>query len=264
MVGAVLTADGLPVQIGGTEKMAKSKNNGVDPQQMVGNFGADTVRLFSMFAAPPEQSLDWSEAGVEGMSRFLRRLWNQVQKHVAGGPVEALDTATLSAEQKALRRKLHETIEKVADDYARRYTFNTAIAAVMELVNALMKANADDASAQGRAVAHEAWTAISLMLNPIVPHLCHGLWQALGNSETLIENLPFPKADPAALVRDAVVLAVQVNGKLRGQIEVAVDASRETIEQLALAEPLVQKFLEGVSVRKIIIVPGKIVSIVAN
>ncbi len=264
VIGAVLTADGQPVQIGGTEKMAKSKNNGVDPQQMVGSFGADTVRLFSMFAAPPEQSLDWSEAGVEGMSRFLRRLWNQVQKHVAGGPLNALDPAKLSAEQKALRRKLHETIEKVADDYARRYTFNTAIAAVMELVNALMKANADDASAQGRAVAHEAWTAIALMLNPIVPHLCHGLWQSLGNAETLIENLPFPKADPAALVRDAVVLAVQVNGKLRGQIEVAVDASRETIEQLALAKPLVQKFLEGVSVRKIIIVPGKIVSIVAN
>ncbi len=263
IIGATLNRDGQPVHIGGNEKMAKSKNNGVDPQLMVDRYGADTVRLFSMFAAPPEQSLDWSEAGVEGMSRFLRRLWNQVRKHVAGGAVPALDPAALSAEQKALRRKLHETIDKVGDDYARRYTFNTAIAAVMELVNALMKAS-DDQNPQARALAHEAWQAIALMLNPIVPHLCHGLWQALGHRETLIENLPFPKADPAALQRDALTLAVQVNGKLRGQIEVAVEATRDAIETLALAQPMVQRFIEGVSVRKVIVVPGKIVNIVAN
>jgi leucyl-tRNA synthetase len=264
VIGAKSAKDGQPVHIGGTEKMAKSKNNGVDPQLMVDSYGADTVRLFSMFAAPPEQSLDWSEAGVEGMARFLRRLWNQVNKHVAGGATVPLDASALSAEQKALRRKLHETIDKVADDYARRYTFNTAIAAVMELVNALMKASADDQSAQARAVADEAWNAIALMLNPIVPHLCHSLRQALGHPETLLENLPFPKADAAALQRDAVVLAVQVNGKLRAQIEVAVDAARETIEAQALAEPMVQKFIEGLNVRKLIVVPGKIVSIVAN
>ncbi|MCK7595180.1 leucine--tRNA ligase [Pseudomarimonas salicorniae] len=262
VVGAKHAADGQLVQVGGVEKMSKSKNNGVDPQQMVDRYGADTVRLFSMFAAPPEQSLDWSEAGVEGMARFLRRLWNQVQRHVAGGAVAALDAAALSPEQKVLRRKLHETIEKVGDDYARRYTFNTAIAAVMELVNALVKAG-DDASEQGRAVAHEAWTAIALLLNPIVPHTCHALWQALGNAEVLLESIPFPKADPEALKRDAVTLAVQVNGKLRAQIEVAVDAPRDAIEKQALGEPMVQKFTEGLTVRKVIVVPGKIVNVVA-
>jgi leucyl-tRNA synthetase len=220
------------------------------------------VRLFSMFAAPPEQSLEWSEAGVEGMWRFLRRVYTQMRKHVAAGPVVALEPGALDAAQKTLRRKLHETIDKVGDDYARRYTFNTAIAAVMELVNALMKA--EDSSAQGRALQHEAWQAIVLLLNPVAPHLCHSLWQALGNPETLLEDLPFPKADPAALTRDAVTLAVQVNGKLRAQIEVAVDAPRETIEQQALAEPQVQRFLDGVSVRKVIVVPGKIVNIVAS
>jgi leucyl-tRNA synthetase len=262
VIGAKHAQDGQPVQIGGVEKMSKSKNNGVDPQQMVDKYGADTVRLFSMFAAPPEQSLDWSEAGVEGMARFLRRLWNHAHKHVLAGAAPELNVQALSAEQKALRRKLHETIEKVGDDYARRYTFNTAIAAVMELVNALVKAG-DDASEQGRAVAHEAWTAIALLLNPIVPHTCHALWQALGNPETLLESLPFPKADPEALKRDALTLAVQVNGKLRAQIEVAVDAARESIEQQALAEPMVQKFTEGLTVRKVIVVPGKIVNVVA-
>jgi leucyl-tRNA synthetase len=263
VVGAKSVKDGQPVAIGGTEKMSKSKNNGVDPQAMVDKYGADTVRLFSMFAAPPEQSLDWNESGVEGMARFLRRLWAQVAKHVAAGTAAKLDVQSLTAEQKALRRKLHETIEKVGDDYARRYTFNTAIAAVMELVNALAKA-ADDASPQGRAVAHEAWCAIALLLNPIVPHTSHALWQALGHAETLIESLPFPKADPEALKRDAVTLAVQVNGKLRAQIEVAVDASREAIEASALAEPMVQKFTEGLSVKKVIVVPGKIVNIVVG
>jgi leucyl-tRNA synthetase len=263
VVGAKSLKDGQPVAIGGTEKMSKSKNNGVDPQAMVDKYGADTVRLFSMFAAPPEQSLDWNESGVEGMARFLRRLWAQVAKHVAAGTSTKLDVQSLSAEQRALRRKLHETIEKVGDDYARRYTFNTAIAAVMELVNALAKA-ADDSSPQGRAVAHEAWCAIALLLNPIVPHTSHALWQALGHPETLIESLPFPKADPEALKRDAVTLAVQVNGKLRAQIEVAVDASREAIEAVALAEPMVQKFTEGLAVKKVIVVPGKIVNIVVG
>ncbi|MFA5684812.1 MAG: leucine--tRNA ligase [Lysobacteraceae bacterium] len=263
VVGARLAGDGQPVRIGPTEKMSKSKNNGVDPQIMVDKYGADTVRLFSMFAAPPELSLDWSEAGVEGMSRFLRRLWSQVHKHVQGGPTVALDAAALDAGQKALRRKLHETIDKVGDDYARRHTFNTAIAAVMELVNALVKA-ADDRSPQGRAVAQEAWSAVVLMLDPIVPHIAHALWQALGHAPALVESLPFPKADPEALKRDALTLAVQVNGKLRANIEVAVDATREAIEAQALAEPGVQRFTEGLSVRKVVIVPGKIVNVVVG
>ncbi len=266
ITGATLTADGQPVVVGGTEKMSKSKNNGVDPQAMVGKYGADTVRLFSMFAAPPEQSLEWNEAGVEGMARFLRRLWAQVQKQVMEGVVPAvalpaLNVADLTAEQKALRRKTHETIGKVGDDYGRRHSFNTAIAAVMELMNSLSKF--EDISTQGRAVRQEALEAMVLLLNPITPHVSHSLWQDLGHAETLLEDQPFPQADSAALVRDALTLAVQVNGKLRGTIDVAADAAREQVEALALAEPNTAKFMEGLTVRKIIIVPGKIVNIVA-
>ncbi|KAA2286277.1 leucine--tRNA ligase [Arenimonas fontis] len=262
IAGATLRADGKPVQIGPVEKMSKSRNNGVDPQAMVDRYGADTVRLFSMFAAPPEQSLEWNEAGVEGMARFLRRLWALVQRHAAEGRPPALDPAALTAEQKALRRQLHETIQKVGDDYGRRHTFNTAIAAVMELLNALAKF--DDASGQGRALRQEAFEAVVLLLNPITPHASHALWQVLGHPETTLEDLPFPQPDPQALVRDAATLAVQVNGKLRATIEVSVNASRETVEALALAEPNVQKFVAGLAVRKVIVVPGKIVNIVAG
>ncbi|WP_374321707.1 leucine--tRNA ligase, partial [Pseudoxanthomonas kaohsiungensis] len=262
ITGATLAADGQPVLVGGTEKMSKSKNNGVDPQAMVDKYGADTVRLFSMFAAPPEQSLEWNEAGVDGMARFLRRLWTQVQKHVADGAAPALDAAALDGAQKALRRKTHETIDKVGHDYGRRHSFNTAIAAVMELMNAVAKF--DDASPAGRAVRQEALEAAVLLLNPITPHSSHALWQLLGHAQALLEDVPFPQADPAALVRDAVTLAVQVNGKLRGTIEVAADAPREQVEALARAEPNTAKFLEGLAVRKVIVVPGKIVNIVAG
>ncbi|WP_408953147.1 leucine--tRNA ligase [Lysobacter sp. Hz 25] len=262
ITGAALKADGQPVQIGGTEKMSKSKNNGVDPQLMVGKFGADTVRLFSMFAAPPDQSLEWNEAGVEGMARFLRRLWTMVHKHAADGAAPALDIASLDAAQKTLRRQLHECIQKVGDDYGRRHSFNTAIAAVMELLNHLGKF--DDASVNGRALRQEALAAIVLLLNPITPHASHALWQVLGHDETLLEDLPFPAVDTSALARDAVTLAVQVNGKLRGTIEVPVNVAREDAERLALAEPNVVKFMEGLTVRKVIVVPGKIVNIVAS
>ncbi len=262
ITGATLRTDGQPVVIGGTEKMSKSKNNGVDPQTMVAKYGADTVRLFSMFAAPPEQSLEWNEAGVDGMARFLRRLWAMVHKHVADGVAPALEAAALDAGQKAMRRKTHETIGKVSDDYGRRHAFNTAIAAVMELLNALAKF--DDASAQGRAVRQEALQAAVLLLNPITPHACHAMWQLLGHAETLLEDQPFPQVDSAALVKDSLTLAVQVNGKLRGTIEVAADAAREQIEALAKEEPNTAKFLDGLSIRKVIIVPGKIVNIVAG
>jgi len=261
VTGAVLRADGQPVLVGGTEKMSKSKNNGVDPQAMVAKYGADTVRLFSMFAAPPEQSLEWNEAGVDGMARFLRRLWNQVHRHAAEGATAALDVAALDAGQKALRRKTHETIAKVNEDYGKRYSFNTAIAAVMELLNAVSRF--EDTSAQGRAVRQEALEAAVLLLNPITPHSSHALWQLLGHPETLLEDVPFPQPEPAALVRDAVTLAVQVNGKLRGTIEVAADAPRDQIEALAKAEPNAAKYLEGLTIRKVIVVPGKIVNIVA-
>ena len=242
--------------------MSKSKNNGVDPQAMVAKYGADTVRLFSMFAAPPEQSLEWSESGVEGMARFLRRLWRDVHAHAAQPDHPQVEAERLDAAQKAMRRHVHETIQKVGDDYARRHSFNTAIASCMELLNHLGKFT--DASAQGRAVRHEAFEALVLMLNPITPHVCHALWQVLGHAETLLEDVAFPQADASALVRDALTLAVQVNGKLRGQIEVPADAARETIEAAALAEPRVQAFLAGQSVRKVIVVPGKIVNIVAG
>jgi len=262
VVGAKLLSDGQAVQIGGTEKMSKSKNNGVDPQTMVDKFGADTVRLFSMFAAPPEQSLDWNEQGVEGMARFLRRVWVQVQKHIADGPAGTLDLSQLTPEQKNMRRQLHETIHKVGDDYGRRYTFNTAIAAIMECMNALAKF--DDASTNGRALKQEAYEAVALLLNPITPHTSHALWQALGKPEATLEDIAFPKVDADALTRDSVKLAVQVNGKLRATIEVGVNTPKEEIERLAKAEPNVEKHIETLTVKKIIIVPGKIVNIVVG
>ncbi len=261
ITGAVLRDDGQPVHIGGVEKMAKSKNNGVDPQAMVDKYGADTVRLFSMFAAPPEQSLEWNEAGVEGMSRFLRRFWREVTTHAAQPDHAEVDPTQLNAVQKTMRRHLHEAIQKVGDDYGRRYSFNTAIAALMELLNHVSKF--DDMSEQGRAVRHETLQTMVLLLNPVTPHISHHLWQVLGNAETLLEDVPFPQTDPAALVRDAVTLAVQVNGKLRGTLEVSVQMPREEIEAAALAEPNVVKFMVGMTVKKVIVVPGKIVNIVA-
>ena len=262
IIGATLIADGRPVQIGGTEKMSKSKNNGVDPQSMVGKFGADTVRLFSMFAAPPDQSLEWNEAGVEGMSRFLKRVWREVTTHAANPDHPVVDAGALDAGQKAMRRQVHETIQKVSDDFGRRHAFNTAIAALMELLNGLNKFT--DQSEQGRAVRHDALEAMVLLLNPVVPHISHALWQVLGHPQSVLEDQPWPKADPAALVRDTLTLAVQINGKLRATIELPTGASKEDAEALARAQPQVVHFLEGLSVRKVIVVPGKIVNIVAG
>ena len=262
IIGATLIADGRPVQIGGTEKMSKSKNNGVDPQSMVGKFGADTVRLFSMFAAPPDQSLEWNEAGVEGMSRFLKRVWREVTTHAANPDHPVVDAGALDAGQKAMRRQVHETIQKVSDDFGRRHAFNTAIAALMELLNGLNKFT--DQSEQGRAVRHEALEAMVLLLNPVVPHISHALWQVLGHTQTVLEDQPWPQADSAALVRDTLTLAVQINGKLRATIELPTGASKEDAEALARAQPQVMHFLEGLSVRKVIVVPGKIVNIVAG
>ncbi|MEO7052585.1 MAG: class I tRNA ligase family protein, partial [Rhodanobacter sp.] len=262
VVGAVLKADGQPVQIGSTEKMSKSRNNGIDPQIMVDKYGADTVRLFSMFAAPPEQSLEWSEAGVEGMARFLKRFWREVNTHAANPDHPVTDPTALDDGQRALRRQLHETIQKVSDDFGRRHAFNTAIAALMELLNALGKFN--DQSEQGRAVRHEALEAMVLLLNPVVPHVCHALWQVLGHARSVLEDQPWPVVDQAALVRSTATLAVQINGKLRATIELPVSASKEDAEALARAHPQVTHFLEAMTVRKVIVVPGKIVNIVAG
>ncbi|MGH8151717.1 MAG: class I tRNA ligase family protein, partial [Rhodanobacteraceae bacterium] len=268
IVGATLRADGGLVAIGATEKMSKSRNNGVDPQVMIERYGADTVRLFSMFAAPPDQSLEWNEAGVEGMARFLRRFWREVVTHAGDrGPgtgdrqrAAKLDIAALTPAQKVLRRQLHETIDKVGDDIGRRRNFNTAIAALMELLNAVSRF--DDASDAGRALRHEALEAMVLLLNPFTPHACHALWQALGHPETLLEGMPWPEPDPAALARDRVTLAVQVNGKLRGTLDAAVDAGREQLETAARELPAVVNAIGGKPVRKVVVVPGKVVNIV--
>ncbi|MCT8469367.1 leucine--tRNA ligase [Chromohalobacter canadensis] len=264
-VSAVLREDGQPVEMGGIEKMSKSKNNGVDPQAMIDRFGADTVRLFMMFAAPPEQSLEWSDSGVEGAHRFLKRLWKLVADHVNAGTPATLDADALNDEQKTLRRKTHETIAKASDDIGRRTTFNTAIAAVMELVNALGRfQNEDDADTpQGLAVTREALEASVLILAPIVPHACHALWEALGHEAPVIDA-EWPVADEAAMVKDSVELAVQVNGKLRARLEVPAAADKAAVEAQALEAENVRRHTEGKTVRKVIVVPGKLVNIVAN
>jgi leucyl-tRNA synthetase len=241
-------------------KMSKSKGNTVDPQALIDQYGADTVRLFIMFAAPPEQSLEWSDSGVEGAFRFLKRLWKLVYQHVeAGLPANALDKAALTKEQADLRRQLHQTIAKVSDDFGRRFTFNTAIAANMELVNSLYKFNDD--SGNGRALLQEALEAIVLMLSPIVPHICHQLWQDLGRTEALI-NTPWPAVDQSALMQDTLEMVVQINGKLRGKISVPAAASNQEIEALALGEEHIARLLEGLTPKKIIVVPKKLVNIV--
>jgi leucyl-tRNA synthetase len=255
--GAVLKADGQPVVIGGTEKMSKSKNNGVDPQAIIDEFGADTARLFMMFAAPPDQSLEWSDAGVEGAFRFLKRVWKAVSDHVEQGVVAAYAGGELSATAKALRFQLHQTIAKVDDDLGRRKTFNTAIAANMELLNALGKFN-EPAS---RDVVQEALEAIVLMLAPIVPHLSQALWSELRPGSDLLDQ-SFPVADPAALVQDEIELVIQINGKLRGSLRVSKDADKATLEQLALAHEAVQKQLAGGTAKKIVVVPGRVINVV--
>ncbi len=262
--GATLKADGQPVVIGGTEKMSKSKNNGVDPQALIDQYGADTARLFIMFASPPDQSLEWSDAGVEGAFRFLRRLWKLVHDHVQAGTVDAkidpdsLSTA-LSGQQRDLRRKLHQTMGKVADDYGRRKQFNTAIAAVMELLNAYDKVDLKDAA--GRALAQEVLESAVLLLFPIVPHIGQALYAELKPGFDA-GRAAFPKADPAALKQDEIELMVQVNGKLRGAIRVPAAADSATIEAAALASEAAVRFMEGKPAKKVVVVPGRLVNIV--
>ena len=260
---AVETATGEEVHRGGISKMSKSKNNGVDPQTAIDKHGADTVRLFTMFAAPPEQTLEWSDDGVAGAHRFLRKLWNMVHGHLqlAAESNTALSPADLSDAQKDLRRKTHETIEKVNDDYGRRNTYNTAIAAVMELLNEVAKLT--DTDTQSIAVRHEALTSAVLLLSPIAPHICHSLWHAMGHQGAVADAL-WPMVDADALVRSSIELVIQVNGKVRGKIQVAADADKDTVEKRALEDSNVQRFLEGLTIRKIIVVPGRLVSIVAN
>ncbi len=259
-VSATLKADGQPVEIGGTEKMSKSKNNGVDPQALIDQYGADTARLFIMFASPPDQSLEWSDAGVEGAFRFLKRVWKLVHDHVVAGLVAPYAGGELTDELKAFRRQLHQTIGKVADDYGRRKQFNTAIAAVMELLNAYARL-ADD-SATARAVRQEALEAVTLMLFPIVPHLCETLYAALRPGQTPDVHR-FPTVDESALVQDEIELMLQINGKLRGSLRVPASADKAAIEAAALATEAARKQLDGQPPKKLIVVPGRLVNIVA-
>jgi len=264
VIGAKLASDGLPVEIGGTEKMSKSKNNGVDPQAMIDAYGADTCRLFMMFASPPDMSLEWSDSGVEGASRFLRRVWRLAHAHVSAGVAGvagALDTAGLNDEQKAVRRAIHLAIKQASVDVGQHHKFNTAIAQVMTLMNVLEKAPAADA--QDRALLQEGLETVALLLAPITPHISHELWQQLGKQGAIIDA-SWPKVDESALVQDSLTLVVQVNGKLRGQIEVPAAATREEVEAAARGNENVLRFTEGLAIRKVIVVPGKLVNIVAN
>ncbi|WP_438971071.1 leucine--tRNA ligase [Methylophaga sp.] len=240
-------------------KMSKSKGNTVDPQALIDEYGADTARLFMMFAAPPEMSLEWSDKAVEGANRFLRRLWRAVVEHVEKGAVEKLDTSALTEDLQNLRRQTHQALTKVSDDIGRRHTFNTAIAAVMELMNAVTK-NADE-TGQGRTVIQESLELIVLMLAPITPHICHELWQKLGHQEAVIDAV-WPEVDESALKQDKIELMIQVNGKLRSKISVAADADQDAIEAVAFAEENILKFTEGKEVRKVILVPGRLLNIV--
>ena len=258
-LSAVLRSDGLPVESGGIVTMSKSKNNGVDPQDIIGEFGADTARLFIMFAAPPEQSLEWSADGVQGAHRFMKRLWKAVFEHVSAGVVATRPTGKLSDAQRDLRRLTHQTLAKVTDDYGRRRVFNTAIAAVMELMNALAKF--DDRSDAGRAVVQEALEFVVVMLAPIAPHTCHALWHELGHPEAIID-VSWPKPDAAALVQDSVELVVQVNGKLRGRVTVPAEAGDDQVKAVALADENVKKWVEGKPIKKVIVVRGKLVNVV--
>jgi leucyl-tRNA synthetase len=253
---AILKADGQPVVIGGTEKMSKSKNNGVDPQALIDQYGADTARLFTMFAAPPEQSLEWSDAGVEGAHRFLKRLWKLAYEHVQGGALAAYAGGELLDAPKTLRRQLHQTIQKVSDDIERRKQFNTAIAAVMELMNALAKLEGDDVTT--RSVRQEVLEAAVALLAPIVPHIAEALYAELKPGATMT----WPVVDESALVQDEIELMLQVNGKLRGQIRVAAAADKAAIEVAALASEAAQKYLEGQPPKKVVVVPGRLVNIV--
>ncbi|WP_303722610.1 leucine--tRNA ligase [Malonomonas rubra] len=250
---------GQTAELGRTEKMSKSKKNVIDPNALIDQYGADTARLFSLFAAPPEKDLEWNEQGVEGCSRFLGRVWRAVLDNLEliGGADIPTDASGAAAD---LRRKTHQTIKKVTEDIDGRFHFNTAIAAVMELVNAIYSFKDGD---QHPGVLREALEAVVRLLNPFVPHACEELWEALGHRES-IETTGWPKLDGAALVSDEITLVVQVNGKVRGKVSLAADADNAAAEAAALVEPNVQRFVADKQVRKIIVVPGRLINIVVS
>ena len=245
----------------GMTKMSKSKNNGIDPQEMVEKYGADTVRLFMMFASPADMTLEWQESGVEGANRFIKRVWRLVYEHAQLGKTTALDLSKLTADQKALRRELHKTIAKVSDDIGRRQTFNTAIAAVMEFMNRLQKASLD--TDQDRALMDESLNAVVRLLYPMMPHVCFVMWQALGHSET-IDNASWPIADESAMVEDEKLIVIQINGKVRGKFTVPADAKQDFVVEQAKQEPNIQKYLTDMTIHKVIYVPGKLLNLVVG
>ena len=259
VIGARLKADGAPVEVGGVEKMSKQKKNGVDPEDMVRRYGADTVRLYMMFTSPPEQTLEWQDGAVVGMYSFLKRLWKRVHTHAAGGSCEPLDPGTLDGRRRDLRRRVHETIAKVSDDVGRRYKFNTAIAAIIELDNELARLPVGDA--RDRALMQEALESIVLLLSPVVPHVCHELWFALGHERAVVDE-PWPRPSEDALAREEMELVVQVNGKLRGHISVPVHANDRDITDEAFNNENVRRFVAGRDVRRTVVVPGRLVNIV--
>jgi leucyl-tRNA synthetase len=243
-------------------KMSKSKGNTVDPLGLIEKYGADTVRMFTLFASPPDQSLDWSDSGVEGSYRFLKRLWKIVASHRAVPVPNFVDTE-LTAKQKKLRLKTHQTLQKVTDDFDRRQTFNTAIAASMELLNATTKFLEFNVSETDQAVIQEALESVILMLAPIVPHFCHALWDHLGH-EGAVMDASWPEVDESALIQDSILIVLQVNGKLRDKIEVPKNMSKEDLERNALENEAVKRFSDGKTVRKVIVVPGRLVNVVVG
>ena len=261
IIGAKLKTDGLPVEIGGTQKMSKSLNNGVDPQYMIEQYGADTCRLFMMFASPPDASLEWSDSGVEGSHRFLKRVWRLAHAHVGQGLPGTLDIASLTDEQKVIRRAIHQAIKQASQDVGLHHKFNTAVAQVMTVMNVLEKA--PQATEQDRALLQEGLETVALVLAPITPHISHELWNQLGHAGAIIDAA-WPTLDESALVQDTLQLVIQVNGKLRGHIEMPAAASREEVEAAARTNENVLRFTEGLTIRKVIVVPGKLVNIVAS
>ena len=259
VTGAKRTEDGLELTAAGMSKMSKSKNNGVDPQEAIKQYGADTVRLYTMFAAPPEQTLEWSDSGVSGAQRFLQRVWRLSYELIQ--QADRGDISDLSKDEKGARRKVHETILKVSDDFGVRNSFNTGIAAVMELINTLQKQKLDSAGA--RAVVAEGLDAVVRMLSPIAPHIAQSLWEAFGN-DGLVLDAPWPVVDEKALEKDSILLIVQVNGKVRAKLEAPANASKDELEAMAMADDSVKAQIDGKTVRKVIVVPGKLVNIVAN
>ena len=266
LTGGKLISSGEAVEFGGVQKMSKSKNNGIDPQSMIDKFGADTIRLFVMFASPPDQTLEWSDAGVEGAFRFLKRVWTLVQKHLANGKT-AIDTDRLSDNlspvQADLRRKVHQTIAKVTEDIHQRHTFNTAIAAVMEMLNLLTRFQEQAQDEVDSMLVQEALESAVLLLCPIVPHISERLWQQLGHDD-LCSTANWPKADAKAMVENERLIVLQVNGKLRGRVKVAADINKDELQQLAMEDDGVKRHIDGKTIRKVIVVPGKLVNIVVS